>query len=366
MMTETIFTLDARDNIYLDVAKDYFKLDENTLYNEINGLLKDLIITLSSKKIKYQDLKTALIPSNGRNEIAFVFDTLQIESSWYGLPVFKAFFPLLDKQSSNSVLVGDYIGDDKITAKLRSAFFENIKSDRKINYQHHSQYYIVYINNLSDKMLETINNGLKSFNPYIGYFDLTYSSFIKTYLSTILVRLFLKHKTIILQEHEDDFGNDKDSNISGYPFEDYGYTCRSVQSTHYSLFLSYKIERQVFKGFESDTTFSINAITKNVFDITDFNLLVEEKKFAHLLKAKAESLERAGVANLTLEQVESLIKEKINSNYLYNLTYLKSYDTLKFDILIETTRVDNNEPFKLTVALEYKPTDKILRLITMF
>src|SRR5579872_5033018 len=125
-MTETIFTIDARDNIYLEAAKDVLKLNENTIYDEINGLFRDLIITLSSKKIKYQDLKTALTPSNSRNEIAFVFDTLQIESSWYGLPVFKAFFPLLDKQSTNSVLVGDYIGDDKIAVKLRSAFFENI------------------------------------------------------------------------------------------------------------------------------------------------------------------------------------------------------------------------------------------------
>lgn len=365
MATETIFTLDARDNIYLDVVKDMFSLDESKIYAEINGTFDDCVSVLSKKKINYQDLKSALIPSN-RNEIAFVFDTLQIENAWYGLPVMSAILPLLDKQSSNSVLVGDYIGGNHMTDRLHSTFFESIKPVRQIDYQHHSQFYIVYINNLSDKMVETLNNGLKSFNPYIGYFDLTYSSFIKTYISTILVRLFLKNKTTIIQGHEDDRSNDENQNVSGYPFEENGYTCKSIQSMYYSLFLSYKIERQVFDGFQSDTTFSINAITENVFDIADFKLLVEEKKLPYLLKAKADNMERAGITNLTIEEIETLIKEKISSNYIYNMTFLQDHGTLKFNILIETTRTDSNKPFKLTVGLEYKPAVKTLRLITMF
>lgn len=365
MATKTIFTLDARDNIYLDIVKDMFNLDNSKIYTEINGTFNNCISILSKKKINYQDLKSALIPSN-RNEIAFIFDTLQIENNWYGLPVMSAILPLLNKQSSNSVLVSDYIGDDYITDLLHTSFFENIKPVRQIDYQHHSQFYIVYINNLSDKMVETLNNGLKSFHPYIGYFDLTYSSFLKTYISTILVRLFLKNKTTIIQGHEDDRSNDENENVSGYPFEENGYICKSIQSMYYSLFLSYKIERQVFDGFQSDTIFSINAITENVFDIASFKPLVEEKKLPYLLKAKADNMERAGITNLRIEEIETLIKEKINSNYIYNLTFLKDHEILKFNILIETTRTDNNKPFKLTVGLEYKPTDKILRLITMF
>lgn len=365
MTTETIFTLDARDNIYLDVVKNMFNLDESRIYTEINSVFDDCVSILNKKQITYQDLKSALIPSD-KNEIAFVFDSLQIKNAWYGLPVMSAILPLLDKNSSNSVLVGDYIGENHMAGRLHATFFENIKSVRKIDYQHHSQFYIVYINNLSDKMVETLNHGLKPFKPYVGYFDLTYSSFIKTYISTILVRLFIKNKMTIIQRHEDDRSNDENINISGYPFEENGYTCKSIQSIYYSLFLSYKIERQVFDGFQSDTTFSINAITDNVFDITDFKLLVEEKKLPYLLKEKADNMERAGIANLTIKEIELLIKEKISSNYIYNLTFLKAHKTLKFNILIETTRTDSNKPFKLTVGLEYKPTEKTLRLITMF
>jgi len=310
-------------------------------------------------------LKSALIPSE-KKEIALVFDTKQIESAWYGLPVMSSILPLLDKNSSHSVLVGDFIGNNEMAERLHIEFFENIKTLKEINYLHHSQFYIVYINNLSDKMVETFNNGLLNFTPYVGYFDLTYSSFIKTYISTILIRLFLKSKRVILQGHEDDVENDENINMSGYPFEKFGYTCKSVQSLYYDLFLSYKIERQVYEGFESDTTFALNSITENVFDITDFKLLVEESKLTHLLNAKRINLERAGIANLTTKEVERLIKEKINRNYIYNLSINKDHGTLKFNIIIETKRIDNKNPFKLTVALEYKPFDRTLRLITMF
>jgi len=37
MAIETIFTLDARDNIFLEVMKSQFNLDENQIYTEINS-----------------------------------------------------------------------------------------------------------------------------------------------------------------------------------------------------------------------------------------------------------------------------------------------------------------------------------------
>lgn len=364
-MTQTIFTLDARDNILLEFIKERFKLDESRIYEEINNAFSDLLSILKKKKINYQDLKHALIPSEC-NEIALVFDRYKIESSWYGLPIMSAILPLFDKNSSHSVLVGDYIGGGSVQNQLQTEFFKLIKPARFITYRDNHEYYLAYINNLSDKMVYTITNNLISFNPYVGYFDLTYASILKTYLSSILIRLFLKTKLTIIQSHPDDVSNDDDENTSSYPFEDFGYTCKSVPSMYYGLFLSYKIERQILEGFKSDTIFSINSITDKVFDITEFKLLVEEKKFHHLLQAKADNLFRSGISTLTIPELENIIKEKLNSNYIYNLTFLKDFGTIKFDLLIETTRTDNNKPFKLNIGLEYRPSDKTLRLITMF
>jgi hypothetical protein len=218
------------------------------------------------------------------------------------------------------------------------------------------------LNNLSDSHFLNIHDGLKKFEGYVGYFDLSYSSLIKIKISTILIRLLLKNKLTILNCSE----ANEDVNTSGYPFEEYGYNFKGIDDILYGVFLSYKIEREIFPGFETDTLFSLNAITQNVLDISDFELLIEENKLAYLLNEKTGSLERAGMASLAIDQLELLIKNKIRSNYIYNLSYLPKSETIKFNILIEVSRSDTGGPMKLTVALEYIAKTKFLRLITMF
>lgn len=363
MSTETIYTLDARDNVFLEVLKKSSNLTFDEIYTEINNSHENCILLLSNLKIKYADLKNALIPRSGRNEAAFVFDINKIQSSSYGHEVFSKLIPLLEKKSDSSILGGDFIGNAGIENKLKQAFLEHIQSTKEISYINHRQFFIVYLNNLPDTSVRAIDDGLKAYSSYVGFFDLTYSSFLKIYLSTILSRLFLKHKTVIITPYESTTDN---MTIYSYPFEENGYKCKTIQEIYYNLFLGYKIEREIFSGFESDASFSINALTMEVSDIFDFNLFIEEKKLGYLLKEKADSIIRAGITNLTLPEIEQLIKDKMRSNYIYNLSFLPETKTIKFNILIETKRVDSNKPMKLTVALEYMAEKKTLRLITMF
>lgn len=93
-------------------------------------------------------------------------------------------------------------------------------------------------------------------NAYVGYFNLTYASPIKTVLSSILVRAFLKHKKVIINPTE----TDVDENSTFFPFEENGYRVIGIDVLSYGLFLSYKIEREVFPGYEADNRFSINAL----------------------------------------------------------------------------------------------------------
>src|ERR1043165_9625560 len=90
----------------------------------------------------------------------------------------------------------------------------------------------------------------------------------------------------------------EDVNMTGYPFEPSGYNIKGIDDLAYGLFLSYKIEREIFSGYETDTLFSLNAITENVLDISDFRLVIEENKLGYLLKEKLDNLERAGLAKL--------------------------------------------------------------------
>ena len=117
MATETIFTLGARDNIVLGLLKNRYNIESDIIYDVINESFNTCISILEDKNIKYQDLKHSLIPNTDRNEIAFVFDRNSIDVPSYGIDVFSKLIPLFDKKSCNSVLYGDYIGENKLKEK---------------------------------------------------------------------------------------------------------------------------------------------------------------------------------------------------------------------------------------------------------
>lgn len=360
-MSYKIFTVDARGNVFLEVMKDALKLNSSEVFNEIQGMFQNCIEILEKKSIKYQDLKSALVPQNKRKEIAFVFDTEKIDSSWYGYEVFEKLIPLLDERSTNSILCGDLIGSNSHYQLFRDLFIENIISYKDFAYKHHEYFYIVYINNLSVEQSKKINDGLFQFEGYVGFFDFTYSSPLKSICSNLLVRAFLKNRRTVINATEDS----EDVNMTSYPFEKFGYKVVGVDDYVYGVFLSYKIEREVLPGLESDTLFSLNALSNNVLNLSDFDLEIDEKKIKYLKDAKRGNMERAGLAKISRDELGLLIKEKLDKNYIYNLEYLKEHDVFKLNIMIE---VDNecDNPMKMIVSLKYLHKDKKLRLITMF
>ena len=106
---DTIYTLNARDNIYLDLS--YKDSSPETIYEEVNSVFDMFIESLDSNKIDYKELKNCIIPSKQRNEIALIFDIPQSGFSVYDYNILSKIFPLLEKQSTHSILIGDYIGD---------------------------------------------------------------------------------------------------------------------------------------------------------------------------------------------------------------------------------------------------------------
>jgi hypothetical protein len=362
----TIFTLNARDNVLLDLC--YKDSSPNKIYEEINNVFDMFINSLESSNIEYKTLKNCLIPSNEKNEIVLIFDTLKSGFSTYDYNILSKVLPLLEKQSTHSFLVGDYTGDRNRKEMLHSLFYEHINQINPTIYQYHNQYFLVYINNLSKSMVQNLIEGLKKYDYFTGYFDVTYSSKIKTYLSTILVARFIKHKSVLISSEPFDTNIIDEIEVNGLAcdYEELGFTCKYVHSTFYQIFLWYKIERKIIKNLETDVNFSLNALSSSFIDIADCDIEIEPSKLNYLFKEKTENIERAGLLNFSVEEFTELIKEKIESNYIYNLTFLEKYNTLKFNILIEIKRIDSNKLMKLLIALEYKPKDRKLRLITMY
>lgn len=362
MKVPAIHTIDAREHGFLEGMSKHYKWNPAQVYTQINLSVAGTIESLRKKKVVYADLKNALIPHSDRKEIAFVFDSRQVPSSWYGYEIAKVFVPLLDEKSINSILLGDYIGDYRHAEMYRTLFFQNIHQHKDINYKIHELFYIIYLNNLSDEHFNRLHSGLKEMNAYVGYFDLTYSSPLKSILSTILVRAILKYKSTIINPTEADI----DENLTGFPFEENGYRVIGIDDLTYGIFLSYKIERAVFPRYEADHQFSLNALSEEVRDTSDLKLVIEEAKLGYLRKVKSGSMELAGLTKITIEDLSKLIRNKLKNNYLFNLTFNPEHEVMKFNILIEVPRSDRDKPMKLTVALEYAPRLETLRLITMF
>lgn len=367
-MTESkpIHTLNARDNVMLEVTRDYFKLTPAHMQREIQGMRQMLERALATKGIAYADLRSALVPDRKRREIALVFDTMSIESSWYGWEVFERIIPLLDKDSNHSILVGDYLDRPGQIDKLFDAFEESVQLRRSVDFCHPTQFYIVYLNNLTEAMVSRFDGGLSGYEAYVGYADTTCASRFKIYISTMLVNLGIKHGSVFIQGHEPDREDSEDVNMCGYPFEEAGFTCRSVNGDIAGVLLSYKIERAVFPGFEIDTEFALNAISLLPMPLEEFEVEVAEAKLEYIKSAKEGSVERAGLESISAIELAKLIKDKISRSYIYNLVFLAEHNVAKFNIILELPSPGDREPTRLLAALEYKPEEKILRLLTLY
>lgn len=201
----------------------------------------------------------------------------------------------------------------------------------------------------------------------MGYADTSCASLFKFLISMMAVNVFVKVGTVILQGHEDDVPNDEDCNMCGYPFEVNGYKCRSIQSILEGTMLSFKIERPVLPGFEVDTEMALNAVSATPLPLDDFDIEVKEARLGYLRSEKSGSLERAGLEQLSAEELAALIKRKVSSSYIYNMVYDPTYNVTKFNVIVEMPSVRTGQsPTRLLAALKYLPERRTLELITLY
>ena len=104
-----IYTFDAKGFLLYPVMKSAFEFSDEDVYKAIQDGFEVLQKQLKLKKIPYGPLKGALIPNQDKDrfETCFVFDSEQIDSADYGYYVFEKLLPLLDKDSTYSILSGD-------------------------------------------------------------------------------------------------------------------------------------------------------------------------------------------------------------------------------------------------------------------
>ena len=348
-----IWTLGARDNVFLDAVAAEFNLSWLEMNQEILGAHTRTIQILADKDLQYEGMKNALIPRKERSEAAFVFDSTAIDSGWYGFDVASALIPLLPKCCS--ILSGDLTLEDQMTAS------KLLEPHIPLGLRHSTSLYCVYLNNLTPNIISAIDAGLRSSGFYEGHIVTTYASPMKEWLSFVLVNDYLKLGSNVIGVNDDD--DDVDRNVLGWPWEEHGHSVYSVADPYFSLFLSYKIERMVHRGFESDTLHSLSAISAAPESLRNFRVTVAEKKAEYLRKEKAGSLASAGI-NITVSGLEALILDRINGCYIYNLRV--THGASLFDLMLEVQNPKHSTPSRIIAAMEYISSTHELRLVTLF
>lgn len=360
-----IHTLNARGNVMLPVLREHFSWTDAQTFREIQRFHQDLLSILKAKGIDYALLRSALTPQQAKHEAAFLFDEQRCDNEFIpGVECADALFKLLDRETTHSILGGELIDiKDEIARKLLGNAAVIAKD---LDFKHPCFCYILYVNNLSQEAINTIHHGLKPHKAYLGYVPCTYASLAKTFISMSLLNLVVKHKNTVILGHEDDRPNTEDCNLHSHDYTALGLKLKSIQSVYFSTFLSYKPERMLLEESDDDLEIALRSMSKEVAPLVDFEVFIEDGKFNKYLKTKKlGKLERAGIADITKAELEDAISKKLRTNYLYNLEWVDepTHQLSKFNIMLEFPRA-GGFPERLLVSFEYKPAEKVLRLLT--
>jgi hypothetical protein len=360
-----IHTLNARGNILLPFLREHFSWSDARSFKEIQRFHKDLLDILKAKSIKYDELRTALTPQQTKYEAAFLFDEQRCDADVIaGVDCSDALFKLLSPKTTHSILGGEL--NDRKDEFARKLLGEVAVIAKDLNFKHPCFCYVLYVNNLSQEAVTTIHEGLKAHKAYLGYVPCTYGSRAKTFISLGLVNLIIKHKMTVILGHEDDRPNTENCNLHLHDYTALGLKLKSIQSMYFDNFLAFKPERMLLEESDDDLEIALRSMSDEVAALTDFTVLIEDSKFHNYLKTKKlGKLEKAGIADLSKAKLEDAIRNKLRTNYLYNMEWVDepTHQLSKFNIMLEFPRA-GGFPERLMVALEYKPIEKVLRLLT--
>lgn len=345
---------------------DHFHIGNIAMYREINSQFAILNERLNEMGILYNNLKNILIPNIKKQDICYIFDSLLAENkTFYGLEIFNAIIPEILSIENVAVFYGDITGSDSVECQrqIKTELINLVNSQVDKSFRHSTQYFAVYLNNLTKSQAAKIDESMKKLACYIGSVDLSYSCYLKDVIACSIGQKFIKTGKIILLPTPYDDQN----NPNGYcpiDFNKYQVKVFGIDEILFGSFLCYKIERSYNIYDHKDQLFSLNAVCESPEIISTFNILIEDEKFNYLLTKKQGSMESTGLGSITKNEFINLIRTKINTNYLFNINYSENFNCLKFATIIE---IKVKEKSKRYIAVfEVLNENKTIRLISMY
>jgi len=364
-----IYSINNRSNVLYSVTKQTFEMSDKDIYKMIQAEFHKTCDRLKIKQIEYSALKKALVPNQEkkRHELCLVIDSLLVNNSFYGYFVFKELLKSIDKNSTYSILTGDYIDRFKTAnsqENLYEILYENLNVVNPSSYMSSNQYFLIYFNSVTDKQATTIVDSLKQNNWFHGYAYLDNDSEFKSYIAYVVGSICIKHKNIILCSHPVDYNDNENVNMKHYPYEESGFECISVNEDSFSIFLDYKIESTIKD--DEDEGFAFNALFPKFDSIKKLSLNISKEKYEYLCSNKTGKggiLKSLKFDITNQEAFKEKLYNKICDKHIYNLE-LNEYGIYKFNVCIDFETVHGNIR-KTTVALKYFNETGTIELITL-
>lgn len=165
--------------------------------------------------------------------------------------------------------------------------------------------------------------------------------------------------------HEDDANSAENTNLPGWPLDRHGFSIVSIPTMYFDLLLSYKIERRVVPG-ETDTSHALAVISDDALDLSTLEVAIDRDKMNYI-SSHGGGYRAAGLEGNSSAEMADLIRARIGENYIYELE-VKEHDqgeTSKFNLMLEFPGT-RGARVRMQATMEYLPTDRTLRLITLY
>jgi hypothetical protein len=358
-------TLNARDNalihlIFFEFAKSDPRLFQQAMQEEA----KQIRSLLASRNIRYEALKSSLVPTGDGVQAVFFYDWRDDPSWNYAVAFAKKYLPSLRKDLRTSVLHGDLHGmqGPMPIAAMEAALVK--PRPQSVDWQ---VQYAVYFNNLRPGDVTRIHESLLNEPRYMGYVDVSFASSVRDFLSrTITSRWVISGRKVILA-HDDDDSLVSNEDPVDYDLPAYGYEIVSLLDAYFTGFFSYKIEATDAQQAADDRILNLAAITGELIDAQSINVLVHPDKLDKYLlrdENKLRLMTNIGLQDIAPDQLASVVKRKLSQSYVYDLRFAVDGTPL-FAVAAEFEKPEGGLTRRL-LALKYDQTRHVISLVTMY
>lgn len=355
--------LNARDNTLVPLLFSLADGDPIFFRELINKELDSLKRMLDGTNIKYESLKSSLVPSSKGRQVVFLYNWLVNEGSNYAVDFAAEYLPILREDLRSSVLHGDLLRIDGRIPK-RDLRVEVVSDDAEaINWD---TQYGVYFTNLRDADIPLLHNALANLSGYSGYIDVTFGGPLRDYFSRTLNPIWVICKGTVILSHGGDDPTISNYDPVGFPFRE-KYNVISLLDGYFDAFLSYKIEHSDGPQSDLDRVINLVASTGVHFDLGTLDIQVHVDKLAKYLLVNRDKLRlmtSAGLQSADADELANIIDGKFMLGYIYDMRTAPGA-TPTFAVSAEFQKPSGGVARRL-LALKYDRTTEGIALVSIY